>query len=70
MFEDPDLNRFVYILIGAAVLMAALWYFVIAPIERRNHERKMANLQEKIRNHQEKTGAKTKESDPAANSGG
>ena len=57
MFENASLNLFVYVIVGAAIALALLWFFVIAPIEKRNHERKMAMLQEKIRNHEEKMGA-------------
>jgi len=32
--------------------MAAIGYFFIAPLERRNHERKLALLQEKIKQHE------------------
>ena len=53
MFENPDLTRFIYIIIACAVVMGALWYFVIAPMERRNHDRKLANLQERIKKHEE-----------------
>lgn len=70
MFENPDGRLFLYVIIGAAIAMALLWYFVIAPIEKRNHERKLALLQEKIRNHQEKVGGTqgaSEESDTASN---
>ena len=53
MFENPDSTTFLYIVIGSAVIMGALWYFVIAPIERRNHERKLALLQQRIDKHEE-----------------
>lgn len=53
MFENPDSTTFLYIVIGSAVIMGALWYFVIAPIERRNHERKLELLQQRIDRHQE-----------------
>ena len=56
MFETANANLFLYVIIGAAIAMALLWYFVIAPIEKRNHERKLALLQEKIKNHEEKMG--------------
>jgi hypothetical protein len=32
--------------------MAAVGYFIIAPLERKNHERKLALLQEKIKQHE------------------
>ena len=57
MFENPDGKLFLYVIIGAAIALALLWFLVIAPIEKRNHERKMALLQERIKNHQEKMGA-------------
>ena len=63
MFEDPDLNTFVYILIGAAIALAILWHFVIQPMERRNHERKMALLQDRIKKHEESLESGTREAD-------
>ncbi len=33
--------------------MAALWYFVIAPLERRKYERKLEILQRKIKDHRQ-----------------
>ena len=56
MFDLANENLFLYVIIGAAIAMALLWFFVIAPIEKRNHERKLALLQERIRNHEEKMG--------------
>jgi hypothetical protein len=53
MFENPDSTTLLYILIGCAVVMGALWYFVIAPIERRNHERKLELLQERMKKHED-----------------
>lgn len=53
MFDNPDPLLFLYILLGAAALMGAIWYFIIAPIERKNHERKLALLQERIQKHEE-----------------
>ena len=45
-------HLFLYVLLAAAVAMAAVGYFVIAPLERKNHERKLALLQEKIKQHE------------------
>jgi len=59
MFENASLNLFVYIIVGAAIAMALLWFFVIAPIEKRNHDRKLAMLQEKIKAHEERLKAGT-----------
>ena len=53
MFDNPDPLLFLYILIGASVIMGAVWYFIIAPIERKNHERKLALLQQRIQKHEE-----------------
>ena len=45
-------HLFLYVLLVAAVVMAAVGYFIIAPLERKNHERKLALLQEKIKQHE------------------
>ena len=45
-------HLFLYVLLVAAVVMAAVGYFIIAPLERKNHERKLALLQEKIKHHE------------------
>ena len=45
-------HLFLYVLLTAAVVMAAIGYFIIAPLERNNHERKLALLQEKIKQHE------------------
>ena len=53
MFGEDKSTIFLYVLIAAAIIMAAVWYFLITPMERRNHERKLENLQQKIKNHRE-----------------
>jgi len=53
MIDHIASHLFLYVLLFATVVMAALGYFVIAPMERRNHERKLALLQEKIKKHKE-----------------
>ena len=53
MLENSNENLFLYVIVGAAIAMALLWFFVIAPIEKRNHERKLAILREKIKKHEE-----------------
>lgn len=58
MLENSSDNLFLYVIVGAAIAMALLWYFVIAPIEKRNHERKLAILQGKIKKHEEQLGGK------------
>lgn len=45
-------HLFLYVLLVAAVVMAAVGYFIIAPLERKNHERKLALLQEKLKQHE------------------
>jgi hypothetical protein len=45
-------HLFLYVLLTAAVVMAAVGYFIIAPLERKNHERKLALLQEKLKQHE------------------
>ena len=54
MSDHIGANLFLYVLFAAAVVMAVIGYFVIAPLERRNHERKLALLQQKIKNHHTK----------------
>jgi len=56
MFEILDLKLLLYVFLAAAVILGAVWYFVIAPFERRNHERKLAILQEKIRHRENQSG--------------
>ena len=70
MFETANANLFLYVIIGAAIAMALLWYFVIAPIEKRNHERKLALLQEKIKSHEEKMGTTQGNNDAENDSSG
>ena len=53
MIDHIASHPFLYVLFFAAVVMAAVGYFVIAPMERKNHERKLALLQEKIKKHEE-----------------
>jgi hypothetical protein len=53
MFSDFDIKLMVYVILGAAAIMAAAWFFLIAPWERRDYERKMAVLQQKIKAHEE-----------------
>jgi hypothetical protein len=50
-----DANLFFYIVLASAAVMAALWYFIIAPLERRKYERKLEILQQKITRHEEVT---------------
>jgi hypothetical protein len=45
-------HLFLYVLLLATVVMAAVGYFVIVPLERKNHDRKLALLQEKIKQHE------------------
>ena len=52
MIDHIASHLFLYVLFFATVVMAAAGHFVIAPMERRNHERKLALLQEKIKKHQ------------------
>ena len=52
MIDHIPSHLFLYVLVIATVVMAAVGYFVIAPLERKNHERKLSLLQEKIRQHQ------------------
>lgn len=54
MIDHIASHLFLYVLFFATVVMAAVGYFVIAPMERRNHKRKLALLQEKIKKHQER----------------
>ncbi len=53
MIDHIASHLFLYVLFFATVVMAAVGYFVIAPMERRNHKRKLVLLQEKIKKHQE-----------------
>ena len=48
-----DASLFFYIVLASAAVMAALWYFVIAPLERRKYERKLEILQRKIKDHRQ-----------------
>ena len=52
MIDHIASHLFLYTLFFATVVMAAVGYFVIAPMERSNHERKLALLQEKIKKHE------------------
>ncbi len=48
-----DASLFLYIVLASAAVLAALWYFIIAPLERQKHERKLEILQRKIKNHRQ-----------------
>lgn len=52
MIDHISTHLFLYVFVFATVVMAAVGYFVIAPLERKNHERKLALLQGKIRQHE------------------
>jgi len=52
MIDHIASHLFLYVIVFATVIMAAVGYFVIAPMERGNHERKLALLQEKIKKHE------------------
>jgi hypothetical protein len=64
MFDTANPNMFLYVVMAAAVALGLLWFFVIAPFERRNHERKLALLQERIKKRADAAGAAT---DPVDN---
>ena len=70
MFEDSSTNLFVYVLIGATAVMGAVWYFLIVPIERRNHARKLESLQRKIKNHEEELRGDGESQESSRESGG
>ena len=53
MISEIDTELFFYVVVVASIVLSALWYFVIAPMERRNHERKLAILKQKIKRHEE-----------------
>lgn len=52
MIDHVADHLFLYVLLLATVIMAAVGYFVIVPLERKNHERKLVLLQEKIKQHE------------------
>ena len=60
-------NLFLVVVVGVAVALAILWFAIIAPLEKRNHERKLAALQQRIKNHEENLagGGAGESADPA-----
>ena len=56
MFENSDVNLFVVVALGSIVAMTALWFFVLEPMERRDHERKLEILRQRMKSHQEHPG--------------
>jgi len=63
MLEHPGLMTFAIVFVICAVIMGAVWYFWLAPMERKNHERKLAILQARIKAHEEQKSAKTSTTD-------
>lgn len=53
MFDDPDLTLFAYVFAIGSVVVALVWFLIVAPAERRYHERKLRAVQEQIRKHEE-----------------
>jgi len=52
MIQHFDFQVFLLIGVPAIGVMAAIWYFIIAPLEKRNHERKLTLLQQRIKEHE------------------
>lgn len=63
MLEHPGLMTFAIVFIGCAVVMGAVWYFWLAPMERKSHEHKLAILQARIKAHEEQKQSKTSTTD-------
>jgi len=56
MADNPDLNLFFVVVLSAIAAMVAVWFFVLVPIERRNYERKLAILRQKMKKHEGQLG--------------
>ncbi len=70
MFRDFNSNLFLYVAVTAAVIMAAVWHFLLAPMERKNHERKLEILQRRIKQHEAELKAGIDDSEaPGADDG-
>ena len=70
MFGDFNSSLFLYVAIAAAVIMAAAWHFLLAPMERKNHERKLECLQRRIKQHEAELKAGIDDSEePGADDG-
>jgi len=48
-----------YAILAAVIFVVAVWYFIVAPMERRDYERKLGLVQQKIEKHKNQLRAES-----------
>lgn len=51
MIDHVAANLLIYAIIAGMIFVVAVWYFIVAPMERRDYERKLGLVQQKIEKH-------------------
>ena len=51
MIDHVAANLLIYAIIAGVIIVVAVWYFIVAPMERRDYERKLGLVQQKIEKH-------------------
>ena len=51
MIDHVAANLLIYAIIAGMIFVVAVWYFIVAPMERKDYERKLELVQQKIEKH-------------------
>lgn len=51
MIDHVAAHLLLYAIFAAVIFVVAVWYFIVAPMERRDYERKLELVQQKIEQH-------------------
>ena len=59
MIDHVAAHLLLYAILAAVIFVVAVWYFIVAPMERRDYERKLGLVQQKIEKHKNQLRAES-----------
>ena len=59
MIDHVAAHLLLYAILAAVIFVVAVWYFIVGPIERRDYERKLGLVQQKIEKHKNQLRAES-----------